>query len=361
MKVDITALNKLVEQKWLTRKEHFEFPLLIYNYTHLTQNQGHWTPETLMCRGLIVTPGGDIVARPLPKFFNIAEHELEKLPDLPLQEHFDVYDKLDGSLGILYKADNRYFISTRGSFESEQAVEATKILKHKYFDIVFNDDYTYLFEIIYPENRIVVDYKDKRDLHLLAVINKETGEDLDKGIEKYKWSGDGPQNVFPEPEKFAISDIEAIQKMAKDEGVSTEGFVVRFSSGVRAKVKYDEYVRLHRLLTGVTARRIWDLLRNKQDIEKLVDKVPEEFKTWVLAKKKELEGQFKEIEKEAQKVFKKVKKLKTRKEQANYIMKNYKYTGIIFQMLDKRDYAWAIWNILKPKAEKAFYNNEEEA
>lgn len=363
MKVDLTSLDRLVEQKYLSRQEHWEAPLLIYNYTAKTTNDQYWTPETMMCRGLIVDREGNIVARPFPKFFNISEHESEKVPNLPKNEHFEVFDKLDGSLGILYRINNNPFIATRGSFASDQAVEATKILRHRYFDVVFNPLYTYLFEIIYPENRIVVDYKGVKDLYLIGVLNTETGEDMHKGVQKYSWlgAGKGPQNTFPEPEKFQFKDIEAIKEIMGKPETSTEGFVVRFSSGFRAKVKYDEYVRLHRLLTGVTARRIWDLLRSNQELKELYDRVPEEFKDWVANKQKELTDQFLKIEREAKIVFKKVKKLETRKEQADYIIGNYKYPSIIFSMLDEKDYTQIVWKIIRPKAEKPFYNDSEQA
>jgi RNA ligase len=90
-----------------------------------------------------------------------------------------VYDKLDGSLGILYFYDDKPYIATRGSFTSEQAERANKIFQKKYSHLHFNKEHTYLFEIIYPENRIVVDYGAKEDLILLAVLDTETGKDLE--------------------------------------------------------------------------------------------------------------------------------------------------------------------------------------
>ena len=41
-----------------------------------------------------------------------------------------------------------------------------KIYEKKYMNIIVNHDYTYCFEIIYPQNKIVVDYGDEEDLHL---------------------------------------------------------------------------------------------------------------------------------------------------------------------------------------------------
>ena len=156
--------------------------------------------------------------------------------------------KLDGSLGISYATPNGIQIATRGSFTSDQAVHATKLFQERYSALPWEaDKYTYLFEVIYPENRIVVDYAGLDDLVLLAVIDTQTGQDV------------------PLPEWFpnrvttydGITDLSALKGMAKD---NEEGFVVRFSSGLRIKVKFDEYVRLHRLITGVNARRIWELL-----------------------------------------------------------------------------------------------------
>lgn len=74
-----------------------------------------WNHATLTCRGLIADSEGTILARPSTKFFNL--EQVEQLPDEP----FEVYEKLDGSLGILYWLDDEPYISTRGSFESPQS------------------------------------------------------------------------------------------------------------------------------------------------------------------------------------------------------------------------------------------------
>jgi RNA ligase len=71
---------------------------------------------------------------------------------------------MDGSLGILYKVDGKPYLATRGSFVSDQAVAGTAMLHERYGDYEFEDGFTYLFEIIYPENRIVIDYKGMSDL-----------------------------------------------------------------------------------------------------------------------------------------------------------------------------------------------------
>lgn len=105
--------------------------------------------DTKACRGLIVDAENWIVQRPFEKFFSI-----EQL------EPFDVYDKLDGSLGILYWVGDEPAIATRGSFISDQAKRGTEFLRARK-DLNLDRRYTYLFEIIYPENRVVVNYGDQ--------------------------------------------------------------------------------------------------------------------------------------------------------------------------------------------------------
>ena len=92
----------------------------------------------------------------------------------------EVTAKLDGSLGIAYthpEGDVR--LATRGSLASGQAIEATRIWHEKYRHVAIPEGVTPLFEIIYPDNRIVLDYGEMRDLVLIALIDTETGADID--------------------------------------------------------------------------------------------------------------------------------------------------------------------------------------
>ncbi|HRF99146.1 MAG TPA: hypothetical protein PLZ51_28235, partial [Aggregatilineales bacterium] len=74
--------------------------------------------------------------------------------------------KMDGSLGILYRWQGAYYIATRGNFDSDQAIWATIFLRTHYDLHNLADEYTLLFEIIYPDNRIVVNYGQRQDLVL---------------------------------------------------------------------------------------------------------------------------------------------------------------------------------------------------
>ncbi len=339
--INLVHLHKMIEEKYISVQKHPTEELYIYNYTQNAQFDRMWNNETLQCRGLIMDENATIVARPFPKFFNLDEaiNQGEQLP----VEDFEVTEKMDGSLGILYWIGDTPFLATRGSFTSDQAVKGTLILqKYGSYFAELNREYTYLFEILYPENRIVVDYGGREDIVLLAVIDTQTGED----ISLYEACSGFPFNA---PLK-GITDYSTLKERQED---NKEGFVIRFAGGKRYKVKFDEYVRLHRLVTGVNARSIWDLLRNKQPFEELLERVPDEFYQWVKNTKEELELAYTAEEQDALRVLDMVKELPTRKEQALAILKNDKeISGVVFAMLNGKPYEEVIWKRLRPSAQK---------
>jgi len=341
-------LQKYIDDRYISVQKHPTEDLYIYNYTQKCQFDRVWTEETMMCRGLIMDGKGNIKARPFRKFFNYEEHvgEDSKLPALPL-EPFQVQEKLDGSLGILYWVGDTPYLSTRGSFISEQAVKGTEILRNKNIDGIFNKEFTFLFEIIYPENRVVIDYLGMEDIILIAVIDTKSGEEV---------SMDDYSKYLPLVKK--IDGVKDVLDLKSKEEENKEGFVIRFNSGMRVKIKFAEYVRLHRLITGVNARHIWENLKEGKGIEELIDKVPDEFYKWVKETAHKLNNEYEVIEQAiCSHILDEVKDLPTRKEQAIAIMQDEerkKYSGIIFKMLDRKEYSEGIWKMIKPKHELPF-------
>lgn len=277
-----------IDEGLIRVQRHPALPLSIYNYTEKAQFSRTWNTATLNCRGLIADDDGWIVARPFPKFFNWDEKPPKgQRFKMDLDEPVVVTDKLDGSLGILYPAGNgNYHIATRGSFTSNQALHASAVWWSKYekeFGYRINPRMTYLFEIIYPENRIVVDYNGMDDLVLLGAVDKETG--FIYGPEFFPgWPGPSAR-VFPH--RTLRKAVSAKPRAGK------EGFVVRsLSDGLMVKVKYDDYVSLHKVVTGLNEKEIWrrcmkaDLLtgcdKGIVDVqEEILRDIPDEMHQWV--------------------------------------------------------------------------------
>ncbi len=338
--MEIKQLQELINDGYICSQRHSEADYYIYNYTPKAQYERVWNEWTLMARGLVLDTNYEVVARPFRKFFNMEEHLPEEIPS----ENFEVYEKLDGSLGILYWLDGQPFIATRGSFNSEQALKATQMLYGKYTHTfpLLDRSKTYLFEIIYPENRIVVDYGNREDLILLAVIDNKTGRD-----EPLETIG------FPLVTRYdGISDLKTLKSLQEE---NREGFVIKFRSGLRVKVKFEEYVRLHRILTRVSSTNIWEYLSTNQSFEEILEKVPDEFYDWVKKTVAALNAQYQSIETYCQQNF---KELNTRKDTALYFQ-TLKHPGVLFAMLDKRDYSSIIWKMIRPSYERPFRMNED--
>jgi len=342
MKVNLEELNQLVEKKLVSVQKHPKLELFIYNYTQKCQFDHLWTPLTKMCRGLILDGDGTVIARPYDKFFNMEEHDKEEIP----KEKFMAFDKADGSLGIMYMNENGDLaLATRGSFVSEQAYQGTKMLHEVMLagSMFHIDEMTYLFEIIYPENRIVIDYKGQRKLIFLGAREIGTGKIF-------------TPDYFPNIQKYfeAVSPIEDYNKPRDN----AEGVVLYYANGFMCKVKYEEYVRLHRLVTGVNARRIWDIMRNKGSLKELLERVPEEFSEWVHKTHDEIHKAWAAEMIYAEEAVAKARKMETRKEQAVFLTKNQMEANskICFCLLDgKQEQAEQVaWMMVKPEAERPF-------
>jgi len=330
-------LNKYIEEGWIKSRKHPTEKLWIYNYSPKTQFEKFWNDTTLMCRGLILNEHQEIVARPFPKLFNMEELQEDDMPNIPSQD-YRVYEKMDGSLGIMYWIGNNPFISTRGSFESAQAIKSTSWLSGKYSHIIpyLNQNYTYLFEIIYPDNKIVVDYGAKEELVLLAVIETKTGKEMP--LESHG---------FDIVKSYSSESFESLKEQDTN---NSEGYVIVFNCGFRMKIKFTEYIRLHKLITQFSNISIWENLKAGKNIDELLERVPDEFYEWVRTVKKQLEDEYLKIEQDCKEAY---NEFGTRKETAQYFLKQ-SHPNVLFSMLDKRDYSEQIWKKLRPTFSRPF-------
>lgn len=334
--MDWAKVDELIASKHISVRKHPSADLFIYNYTQRTQWDNLWTPETKACRGLITDGARRIVARPFEKFFNVEQHET--LPAEP----FDVYEKLDGSLGVLYHVGGKPQIATRGAFESPQAREANRILAEKFPHLEFNPTLTYLFEVIYPDNRIVVNYGDRRELVLLAIIETATGCELPLPTEDVG---------LPVVRRHDGADLESLRALNLE---NQEGFVIRFKSGLRVKLKFADYKRLHKLLTGINERHIWEHLR-AGTFDAMLDRTPDEFMGWARGVEADLRAKYAAIVNRCEADF---RDLGDRRQTAAYF-KTCQHPSVLFSMLDQKPYADTVWRMVEPAVTRTFKVAEE--
>lgn len=227
--------------------------LAIYNYTAACNYGKHWEPVARQARGLILhEPTSAVVARPFPKFFNLNELPETSEDTLPWDDPFEVSMKVDGSLGVVYHHDGRWDIATRGAFDSDQAIFARENLLPRYRLDRIPEDLTVLVEIVYPGNRVVVDYGDLEFLSLLAARNRVTGAKRGRD-ELVGLSSDLDMSLASPMAGKLPRDFKFLP--------NTEGFVIHWpDNGLRVKVKAPDYVAAHRLLPLVSPRRVLELM-----------------------------------------------------------------------------------------------------
>ena len=336
----IELLKEMIEKRFVNVMKHPRFPLWLYNYNKRAQHKEVWNEATRACRGMIMDAELNVISRPFGKFFNHWETDPATIPNEP----FTVTEKIDGSLGISYWYKGVWRIATRGSFNSRHAQRATKILRRKHATCLknMNPEYTYLFEIIYPENRIIVDYGDREELVLLAVIHTATGKELT----------DFENIGFPVLK--TLEGLNSIDDVLKFNDDNAEGVVIRFASGYRLKVKFEEYLRLHSIMLSLTGTKIWRYLSKGYDLEKLYEVSGEEHRSWIKTTADKLLVSYNALNEEVMAAFHALPKFKSQKKAAEYIADK-EHAAILFNLLNGKPIEKMLWQQVKPDENASWF------
>ena len=256
---------------------HPTLPLVGLNYTPQAHNTLYefptgWTDALRLCRGIIFERTGKIVALAFPKFFNYGEHEENRhLPNLS----FEASVKHDGHLGIVFKYQGQLLVTTRGDFESPTSKLAKTILK-KYFKnqsqvARFPDALTLLVEIIHPETRVYLDYHGESCFIIIGAFDRQTLEDYSHPQlqQLSEWFG------VPVAQLWQGKSLKALIELMQDRTIENqEGFVVKFSNGLRVKLKFQTYIG-----KMVADKLSYTYLMNrmiKGNLERMLETLPEE-------------------------------------------------------------------------------------
>lgn len=344
---EIDKFREMQEAGFVKVQRHPDFPneLAIANYTHKAQSNYHWNSVTEQCRGLIYNPTTlEIVARPLRKFYNYGEKNADPIT---AQEHVVAYDKVDGSLGIAYPIPGtdweQYAIATRGSFTSEQALWATeKFMRPRdpgKFPFIPGD--TDLFEIIYPDNRIVVQYGGYEGLKYLGTVH------IDTGAWRFEWDMfDDRVDVIYEG---TFEGVHTLRNRSNAEGV-----VAVTKDGRRVKFKQQDYIELHRIVSNLSEKYVWEAMGGPwpNKLDDIVRNLPEEHAEWARQVGQEFIEAYTIAYLKLCDLDHATAKLETRKEKAMYVKDELPVIkAAFFAALDKKDFLPIVWKYLEPKGE----------
>lgn len=210
-------------------------------------------PARIECRGLKFAPDGSILARPLHKFMNIGQTPETQPDKIDFTQPHVIMDKLDGSMIHPAIVDGEVVFMTRMG-RTDVARKAERHLGprlERECRQMANAGITPIFEWTAPDNRIVVRYEESR-LTLLAVRINVSGEYWVAEFLPNVASQMGLQAAPTHPSRYT-SAVDFLAYARAIQG--SEGFVVRFDSGLWVKAKGEDYVLKHKAKDGITQEK----------------------------------------------------------------------------------------------------------
>lgn len=291
------------------------------------------------CRGIIIRKNDlKVVCYPFNKFFNYGETNAAKI-DFNTAK---VQEKVDGSIMKMWY-DGEWFISTNGKIDAaEPTCTVGKNFKELFLESLqnhFNDidkynsflqlldnhikegkNYTYIFEMVHPLNRIVIQY-DKPDVRHIGTRDNDTYKELniDIGVKK--------------PTDYHFNSIQDVVDMAHTLSYSEEGYVVVDANWNRVKVKSPAYLAVHHLKNNnvLSAKRVMEIIM-KNEQEEVLSIFPEFTEYFNVATEK-----FNAFKNDVLNSISEVKKLEfsTKKEFALFVLKN-RLSDFFFKVYDNR-------------------------
>lgn len=236
------SLSSLMEPPYslvIKEKEN----LVLFKYTQGVSDG--FNPIVKEARGIILDKSNNwnVVCHPFHRFFNIDQPEAAQLG-----KNLKVYEKVDGALIKLYYYNNAWQCATNGTIDAhdtyidgkwncfklvEKAL-ATYGLSWEQYTSTLNEETTYMFELVCPETRQVIDYGGDRKLYYLGQRDNLTGK------ENYL-----PDEHINNVKQYPLATINEIREAVEKLGENAEGFVVVDENWNRVKVKTTTYFRLH--------------------------------------------------------------------------------------------------------------------
>lgn len=274
MSLEIIQRLKELEDEGIVSSSEYK-DLILFNYTDKCTFQRRWDKYTLEARGTIYNKNtGEITARAFSKFFNLNENGVteETLP----QEPFVATIKEDGSMGTVFMYEGELRVATRGSFYSSQAIEATKMANEEPYRSAFLEMLqlgTPLVEIIFPENKIIVDYGNQRKLVVLAIRK------LDGTYVPIKES-ENISHIYGLQHTMIIdnSSLEELKRLQSIISWQEEGWVLVYESGYRVKIKGLDYLRIAKIKSCLSPLSVWEAMKENK-AEEYIASIPDEIHT----------------------------------------------------------------------------------
>lgn len=214
-------------------------------------------PLARECRGIVFDREGNLVGRPIHKFFNIGEKPETLKHVLPWDNVISVTEKLDGSMIHTVWMNNKLWLKSKKAFSSDVVKIAWKFLDQPenegvkiFCEKISKTGFTAIFELTSPNAQIVVPYGTTQ-MRLLHIRENVPGKYIPLPEFQEDIAGYGVETVNSLPVKQTLVYLESLNQMTR-----AEGFVFQFKNSDMVKVKCPWYLRLHRSILFMRKRDI---------------------------------------------------------------------------------------------------------
>lgn len=332
----IEFLNTHSDWEELLTKEPYNLKIardgdnVIFKYNQLSSDFSNEIVKE--SRGIILqqNENGEFIPVCVPffKFMNAEEpnSDLNKID----WKTASVQEKIDGSLIKVWfdNKNDKWMVSTNGTIDAFKAPlniggyktygdlfkQAIIFEQSEFLYSVLNKDCTYMFELVSPYNRVVIEYNYTK-VYFLGYRNNTT-------LQEYMPENDVIlSNFFFIPKRYELHTYEDVKNLANTLPWSQEGFVVCDANFNRVKVKSPEYVKAHFMRNNnvVTDEKLIEIILENEINEFLV--YAPDFKERLLMLKELKERCISDIEESISKL--KPNEFSSRKELAQEINTNY--------------------------------------
>lgn len=322
----------LKEELAINHRRHSVYNNLVsFKYDQLDSPRNH--PIVMECRGIILDENDnwDVVAYPFRRFFNSDEGHAADID----WGSAVVQEKLDGSLVIMFYYHDSWHVATSGSADAGGNVGiTTRIFRDYFWDTArktlpsnwlepAQTDCCYMFELMGPDNRVVV-YHPKEHLKLLGARHIKTLQELSAKEAANHFNGVEHVKEYP-----LNSIAEIVASFEELSPISHEGYVVVDRFFNRIKIKNPAYVAIHHAKDGLTTKAFVEIAR-QGEISEMIAHFPE-YKPML----EEAKIRFRSLVKELQDEYDSIKHIKIQKEFAFAALRS-RCSGALFAYRAKK-------------------------
>ncbi len=322
------GLETLSETYHIKVTRHRQYPdLVCLKYSQIESPLAEKIVQ--QCRGIILDSSQDwqIVSYPYDKFFNYGEIHAAAID----WSHAKVYEKLDGSLIVLYFYKGEWRVQSSGTPDAAGEVNGFgfsfaelfwKVWQELGYQLPEETDQCFMFELITPYNRIVVQPKNNH-IVLHGVRNTQTLLETDPSIwaNKYGW-----ELVASYPLTSWKEVIEAAQHL---DPMNSEGYIICDANFNRVKVKSPQYVAISHLRAGFSTRRLIEIVLTNEG-EEFLAYFPEWSELYQQVKDK-----YQSLVEEIEEAYRQHEHIQVQKDFA-LAVKHLPYSGILFSLRARR-------------------------